>query len=507
MKKFHKIALIAVLALTLAGCGNSANDQLTTLEDLQGKKLAMCSGNGSYIHDIEQELPGITVDYYQNYMDTFISVHDGKDDFSFVFLGVLPGIQQNVDGLTAIESNIEIPIVMGFSASDSQLKKDFDKYVDEATADGSIDALAAEWLEGYGSGDKTGFDFTTLPDTNGTFSMALASTNVPAEYLIDGQVAGFEPAVVYDSCQKYGYRAKYIEATYDAVMMGLTTGKYDMGLGYYGYTDERSEGMVFSKPYYTDHVGYVVLDKTSTGSEGMLSSVSNSFYKNFLKENRWRLLASGFLITLLITFASAVLGTGVGFVLFLISYRRKVITRVFNIINDTFESLPALVILMIFFYVIFGSTQIPGSVVSILVFGMMFSFTIFAMISNCVAGVPEGNREAALALGYTSKQALFRVILPQIRQGFVPAYKSAVIALLKGTAIVGYVAVQDLTKGGDLIRSFTFDAFFPLIAVAIVYYILARLLIFALDRIIELTKPDGGARFLKEVVDHANTDN
>ena len=504
MKKKSIFLLMLIFLLpVLMACGSKDSGQkYETLEDLQGKTLSMTTGNGSFVSTIEDEIGSINVAYYENYMDTFIAVNDGRADFSFTFKALFPAILNNVDGLTYIESNVEIPIVMAFSSQADPIRQDFNKYVAEAKADGTIDALASKWLDGYGT--HTDYvDYDTLTGENGTITIATSYQNVPAEYLQDGHYAGFEPAVLYDFCQKYGYKVNSVTAAYDSIAMGLTTGKYDMGLGYYGYTDERSEGLNFSDVYYTDHYAYVVKGD-SDSSVSFSDYIKNAFYKNFIKESRWKLLVNGLLVTLTITFLSLIFGTGIGFLLFLVSYRKLKLPKILTGINSTLEAMPALVILMVFFYGIFGSTKLTGTFVSIIVFSLLFAFSFFVLMSNCASGVPEGHNEAALALGYTQRQALFKVILPQTRRSFIPAYKSSIIALLKSTAIVGYVAVQDLTKGGDLIRSFTFDAFMPLIAVALIYYLLAQILIFILNRIFILTEPDGGKRFLKEV-DHADS--
>ena len=88
----------------------------------------------------------------------------------------------------------------------------------------------------------------------------------------------------------------------------------------------------------------------------------------------------------------------------------------------------------------------------------------------------KGQTEAAYALGYTDSRSFFRIVLPQAAAHFLPVYKGQVVSHLKATAVVGYIAVQDLTKMGDIVRSRTYEAFFPLIAVTVLYFILAAIL-------------------------------
>ena len=108
---------------------------------------------------------------------------------------------------------------------------------------------------------------------------------------------------------------------------------------------------------------------------------------------------------------------------------------------------------------------------------------MFDMLKVGNNAVHRGQAEAAKALGYSDTQSFFRILLPQAAQHFLPIYKNDVIALIKETSVVGYIAVMDLTKVGDLVRSRTYQAFFSLIAVAIVYFILEWVLVSLVTRV------------------------
>ncbi|MBQ5987374.1 MAG: amino acid ABC transporter permease, partial [Clostridia bacterium] len=147
------------------------------------------------------------------------------------------------------------------------------------------------------------------------------------------------------------------------------------------------------------------------------------------------------------------------------------------------QGMPVVVLLMILYYIIFGRVNISGAAVSVVGFTLVFGSAVYGMLRAGVGAIDKGQLEAAYALGYTNRKAFFRIILPQALPHFMPAYKGEITALIKATAVVGYVAVQDLTKMGDIVRSRTYDAFFPLIAVAIIYFILAAILTFLVNKI------------------------
>ena len=131
---------------------------------------------------------------------------------------------------------------------------------------------------------------------------------------------------------------------------------------------------------------------------------------------------------------------------------------------------------MILYYVIFGHIDIKAIWVSIIAFTLTFGSSFYGMLQFGAGAVDIGQTEAAYALGFTDWQTFFKIILPQAALHFMPSYKAEVSELVKATAIVGYIAVQDLTKMGDIVRSRTYEAFFPLISVAVIYFILAALL-------------------------------
>ena len=131
---------------------------------------------------------------------------------------------------------------------------------------------------------------------------------------------------------------------------------------------------------------------------------------------------------------------------------------------------------MIMFYIVFARTSISGVWVAVIGFGMNFGAYVSEMIRTGILAVDKGQMEAALALGYTKPRAFMKIVLPQAARHFLPVFQGEFISLVKMTSVVGYIAIQDLTKAGDIIRSRTYEAFFPLIAIAIVYFVIAWLL-------------------------------
>jgi polar amino acid transport system substrate-binding protein len=122
---------------------------------------------------------------------------------------------------------------------------------------------------------------------------------------------------------------------------------------------------------------------------------------------------------------------------------------------------------MLVFYVVFASVDISPVLVAVLAFGMNFAAYVAEIFRTGIEGVDRGQTEAGMAMGFTKVATFTHIVLPQTIQRVLPVYKGEFISMVKMTSVVGYIAVQDLTKASDIIRSRTFDAFFPLILVAL----------------------------------------
>lgn len=474
--------ICALLLLLLAACSHEKTaSYITESAELDGRVLAVCSGNASYESDLKRLFPNARIKYFTNYYDTFVAVTKGLADGAFAFHSYEKILQESYPSLRSIATDMDIPVVAAFAdGAPEQLRRDFDAFVEDALKSGFVDSLKVKWIDGYPNADVV--DFSDLPEGK-AFKLAFDVLNPPYEYVKDGKFAGFEMALLYEFCMRYGYKPRVENVLYDAVVAGVSTGKFDMGIGEYGYTEERSEGMIFSKPYFSDKVGFMVMQPGKVENLTFAESMKQSFYKNFIKEDRWLLVVQGLGVTLLITVLSVLLGSVFGFGLFFVGRKNRILDKFVCTVYETLESLPVLVVLMVAYYVVFGNSDVGGVCVSVIVFGLMFLLSTYCMLKHGVDSVPAGQMEAALALGYTERMGLFKVVLPQAAKIFMPTYRANVIAYLKATAIVGYVAVNDLTRAGDVIRSRTFEAFFPLLAIALIYYVVARLLIFLLNKI------------------------
>lgn len=204
----------------------------------------------------------------------------------------------------------------------------------------------------------------------------------------------------------------------------------------------------------------------------------NKFYNTFIVENRWTYLLNGLGTTLLITAFAMVIGIILGFIVAIIrstnqrTGKLKVPNFICRIYLTVFRGTPMVVQLLIIYFVIFGSVNISKVLVAVIAFGLNSAAYVAEIVRSGIMSVDNGQFEAGASLGFGYTKTMISIILPQALRNILPALGNEAIVLLKETSVSGYIALEDLTKGGDIIRSNTYEAFLPLIAVAAVYLIM-----------------------------------
>ena len=213
-----------------------------------------------------------------------------------------------------------------------------------------------------------------------------------------------------------------------------------------------------------------------------IGRLADDFKTDFIKNDRWKYLAEGFLVTIEIAAAAAAMGIALGFLIAVVrstadlTGRLKVADWFCRVYLTVVRGTPVVVQLLIIYFVIFGAVDISKVLVAIVAFGLNSAAYVAEIIRSGIMSVDRGQMEAGRSLGLGYGCTMRSVILPQAFKNVLPALGNEFIVLLKETSICGYIALQDLTKGGDIIRSQTYDAFLPLIAVALIYLALVMLL-------------------------------
>ncbi len=498
MKAVKKI-LCAALALLIclvcfAACsgseteGGTGGDELTRFEDA---KLGVVTGSlfGGYS---KEQFPNASISEFNNFADVLMALKQGKVEGTMLDRPNFNSVKRTESGLSCLTvPAYSVEIGFGFQKNDggNTLREQMNGFLQELGESGKLQELLDKW---YGETEpQVSVPLNELNDNAKSLKVSIDTTRKPFVYRYNNEPVGFEIEVLYLFCEKYDYKITVEDVSFASGLAGLAGEKYDLVCGGLYMTPERKESVNFSDPYMKADVVMAFFDE---GGGGFWSSVGESFEKTFVREGRWKAILQGIGTTLLISVSAVLGGTVLGFLLYLASRSKykglSAFARGFaRVYSKIITGMPTLVVLMLLFYVVFGKTDLSGVVVAIIGFILTFGSFVYSQLKLTVEGVDVGQTEAAYALGYSRNRTFFRIVLPQAMKMFAPAYSAEIVSLVKATSVVGYIAVEDLTKVGDIIRSNTYEAFFPLIAVALIYFLLTWGISALLDLVRRKTDP------------------
>lgn len=458
---------------------NAAASSAKTLADFENATIGVMTGT-VYDDFAKERFPNAKREYYNMISDMIVAVEQEKIDgylseSTYVTAAIWEGAK--IQSIDESIDHTQAAYIFQKSEQSAQLREQMNSFVQKARENGTLDELAEKW---FGKTEPTGkLDFNSLTGENGTIRIAVAPDLKPISYIKDGELTGYEMEILLLFAKEYGYKLDMSYMTFDAILPGVTTGKYDIGTGAVTITEERAQSVDFSESHLTVDVVMVVKDESDIlAHSSFWNELKEDFNKTFIRENRWKLIVEGIGVTMVISILAILIGSLLGFALYMLSRSdikilRGLIKGISKVYSRFIAGTPVVVILMILFYVVFGNIRdMSGIVVAILGFSLVFGAFVYEHMQISVDSVDNGQTEAAYALGYNKNNTFFRIVFPQAMKIFLPSYCGQIVELIKATAVVGYIAVNDLTKMGDIIRSNTYEAFFPLIATAVIYFIL-----------------------------------
>ena len=212
-----------------------------------------------------------------------------------------------------------------------------------------------------------------------------------------------------------------------------------------------------------------------------LKPFCDSFYKNFIVKDRYQYLIDGLVNTLKVTICAVLLGILIGFLVGVIrstydnTGKLKILNAICKVYLTVIRGTPVVVQLLLIYYGIFRTANVDKLIVAIVAFGINSGAYVAEIIRSGIMSIDQGQFEAGRSLGFNYIQTMRYVIMPQAVKNVLPALGNEFIVLLKETSVAGYLSIQDLTKGGDIIRSQTYAPFMPMIGVAVIYLVLVMI--------------------------------
>ena len=469
--RLRRLALL-LLAPCLLSCGGKRAEtlQLESEADLTGLTLSTSAGNyyyGKYsgrddikLFPVNSESDGVEA-LRQGIADVFVT-----DEVS-----VPKNIRERLGIKIAFRGAETFDVAFAIRKGNDALREDLDAFIARSLEDGSIDAIISHWVNGTPAPP----DPVPGEPFDGPALHCITSFNMEPVCFLgdDGRWQGFDADILRRFAIATGRKWEMDFLSLGSAIMALNSGQADVVNACLYVTEERKRSIDFSIPYYHCRPGYFVLEH----GKGPGMSLGDRIEASLLTEGSRRLIVEGLVQTVLITFFSILLGSLLGIaVCAALRSRRKWVRRTIGVYGTLVQGTPVLVLLLIMFYVVFANAGLSGTIVAIITFSLFFAWSSGGIFDSSISSVPRGQVEAGLGLGFTPFRTFTGIVFPQALKFGLRPYTAECVSLLKSTSIVGYIAIQDLTRASDLIRSRTFDALLPLLVVTVIYFILAWLI-------------------------------
>jgi len=440
--------------------------------------------------------PDDRLQQYQNVPDLLVALKQGKTDAAFFCREMLgPVFKENPDLGILVDNVFYEPIGMIFNKANDSLRLQFNAFMREIRENGMYDQMVQRWIN-EGENQMPVID---QHGENGDLRVAMVtSMGLPFAAVSHGKLVGYDVELMMRFASHLGKRFVPTDTPFSSLLLAVATGKTDMGAACIMITPERAKQVAFSDPYYECSVSIIannshitrdsaaefLTQDDQTEKKGFFGNIKESFHNNLVREERYKLVLDGLSVTVIISILAAILGTLLGgAVCSMRMSASRFISSFAKVYIAFFRGTPVLVLLMIIFYVVFASVQISPVLVAVIAFGLNFAAYAAEIFRTSINSIGKGQKEAGIAGGFTRTQTFTHIIIPQALRHALPVYKGEFISMVKATSVVGYIAVQDVTRVSDIIRSRTFDAFFPLLVATVIYLVLAWLLTWLLDKV------------------------
>ena len=484
------VLLLVGTLMFLCGCGGAGPKQVATqapkaatedglvyktMAEADGKTMGVLTGS-TFDKFTEKILPHSPLLYYNSYTDAIFALKSGKIEGFLADEPVARSLVVSNTGVGFIKKKVaDDAYGIGVSKNRPELKTILDQGISRFKQDGTLKKIDDIW---FGRDESLKKMPPVKNGTKGTVRVAGAPDVPPMLYIKDGAMVGYEADIVLRILQEAGYTANFVNIDFGGLIPALSSGKADIMMGAISITDERKQSVLFAQPHYEGGIVFMEKDTNNVGVEkSFWEEMKSSFNRNFIVENRYKLIEQGLENTVIISLGSAILGTILGFGLCLLRRSSK---RFLNLPARIFikvmQGTPMVVFLMIMYYVVFGSTNLSPIFVAIIAFAFNEAAYMGEMMRTGIDGIDKGQTEAAYAMGFSKVQTFGKIVMPQALRNILPLYTGEFVSLVKMTSVVGYIAIQDLTKMSDIIRSRTYEAFFPLIMTALIYFLVAWVL-------------------------------
>ena len=462
--------------ITAEATEKSANE-VRGVEDLPGKKIGVQLGTTGdiYISDYEGDDAGTKVERFNKGADAIQALKQKKIDAVIIDEQPAKAFVQKNPELTILKEEFAVEdYAICVSKKNPKLRDKINQALEKLKKDGTISGIIQNYI-GDDTKGKTAYRKKEVDRPNGTLTVAMNAAFQPYEYYENGKIVGIDVDIMQAICDEIGMTLKLDDMEFDSIITAVQSQKADVGASGMTVTEERKKNIDFTDSYTTAKQVIIV-------NSGDAVSTNQSFIEklkdNFATDGRYKYHLTGLGNTLLITVFAIMIGIILGFLIAIVRTNHDqngsftILNAICKLYLTIVRGTPAMVQLLIIYYVVFASVNANKLLVAVISFGLNSAAYVAEVVRSGIMAVDAGQFEAGRSLGLPYKTTMISIILPQAVKNILPALCNEFIALLKETSISGYIGLVDLTKGGDIIRSITWEAFLPLIAVALIYLVI-----------------------------------
>ena len=482
-------------------------DKQSLEEKLNKSKIGVMQGTVA-VDYLKENYSGAEILEYDSISDAVQALKSKKVDYVMTVYSTAKNYEKSNDELYVLD-DISVPedIAIAVKKGNTELRDKLDALVGKYKSDGTMDKILANWFGE--NGKEPAYDTSSIPENDSSapvLTVGVAANREPMCFVLGGGYGGVDIELIKQIAYELGMRTEFRDMNFSSLIPALENGKVDVVVSNIVYTEERANIVDFTQPYF-DNPQVLLTRKTDeeilsekSGWEQFWSNFKDSFTRTFITENRWKLVLNGLAVTIIISICAFIVGSIWGGVICaLLRSKRKIANIPAKVYVRLLQGTPIVVLLMILYYIVFKDFDINAIVVAIIGFALNLGAYTSQIFKTAIESVDKGQIEAASAMGFNKFQVFIKIIFPQAARNALPVYKGEFISLVKSTSIVGYIAIQDLTKVSDIIRSRTYEAFFPLIATAIIYFLVTYIFIVLLNVLEKKIDPKRRKRVVKGV--------
>ena len=445
---------------------------------------------GEWEAQLKKRFPEGTLSHYNNMANMYTGLEAGEIDAAMGFIDERKSVALTHPDMAMIEEPFAT-IDFGFGTQKTPegeaLCRELNKYLAEIRKNGEYEAIHKKWEDPKRDGNVMAeYSFS---GEKGTLRIATSGNWTPKTFYQGETLTGEFVEIVNGFCQWAGYRPKFETVANSAEVAGLASGTYDICADTIEPSEERLEIINVTDALMTDQYYLYVprepVMKTVPKAALFFQNMKDSIRRTLITEDRYKILLSGLGITIRLSIISCILGTLLGALICFLRTRNNPFASAFaSLYIRIFRSLPVVVLLLVLAYIVFRKSGLDSFWVCVITFSIEFSAYCSEIFRSGIDAVPSGQARAAKALGFGKLETFWNVVWPQAMVHLLPAYSGQLIATVKMTAVAGYIAIIDLTKAADIIRSRTYEAFFPLFITSVTYFFLCYILVL-FTRIVE----------------------